>query len=274
MGAGRSVKPAGGKARLGQNFLTDPGASAKIVDALGDVSRDLVVEIGPGKGAITRSLVRKADHVVAIELDRVLAAQLRYEFTHAENIEIIEADVLQVDLDSLLRPFGDIRAQLVGNLPYYITSDILLKLFAGHRHFSQWVIMVQKEVADRLAARPGSRDYGLLTVTAQLYCDIDRLFTLPPGAFSPAPKVHSTVLRFRIAPKYQQLGVEPARFIEYLKLCFAQKRKTLANNLKPHFREGVTSAIEKVATKADVRAEALTLTQLAAIHTILLRDHP
>src|SRR5207237_1642623 len=149
----------------------------------------------------------------------MLAAQLRFEYQRYPNVEIIEANVLNVDFDTIVQ--GELHgikdrqtdgsavrtASVVGNLPYYITSDILLKLFEYHRNFDQIVIMVQKEVADRIAAEAGTRDYGLLTVTAQLFADIRNLFTLPPGAFSPPPKVYSSVLRLKVAPKATSLGV-------------------------------------------------------------------
>jgi len=179
MATPRAVKPTR-KAKLGQNFLRDASAAQRIVDALGDVSRSLVIEIGPGEGVITRPLARKAQKVVAIELDRILAARMRMEMAQQTNLEIIEANDLQVDFGGIVQ--GHLRgvidrnpgalmrhAKLVGNLPYYITSDILLKLFEQHENFSEMVIMVQREVAERMAAKPKTRDYGLLTVTAQLY---------------------------------------------------------------------------------------------------------
>src|SRR4029434_485044 len=148
---------------------------------------------------------------------------------------------------------------VVGNLPYYITSDILLHLFAYRRYFSTMVIMVQKEVADRLAASPGSRDYGLLSATAQLYGRVDKWFTLPPGAFSPPPKVHSSVVRLTIEPKLEELSVPEDRFIQFLKLSFGQKRKTLWNNLKEgHDKVALRAALEKAGIKPTVRAEALS----------------
>ena len=150
-----------------------------------------MLEIGPGRGAITEMLARKAQRLIAVEFDRVLSAQLRMQFALHPNVEIIEGDILTIELDTvfgpkpgMLRPgmaFNPEPARVVGNLPYYITSDILLRLFDYHRYFSTIVIMVQKEVADRLAASPGSRDYGLLSATAQLYGRVEKLFTLPPG---------------------------------------------------------------------------------------------
>src|SRR5947209_12265011 len=230
------------KPRLGQNFLASPGAAEKIVDALGDISQALVVEIGPGKGALTEILARRAARLIAIELDRMLATQLRFNYGRQPNIEIIEADVLKLDFRTVLnrtigplndlRPLKPARARVVGNLPYYITSDILLRLFEFHEQFDLIVIMVQREVADRIAARPGTRDYGMLSATAQLYSKVENLFTLPPEAFLPPPKVHSSVLRLTVAPRFAELQINPAEFIAFLRTAFSMKRKTLLNNLK------------------------------------------
>lgn len=276
MATPRGVKPAR-KAKLGQNFLRDASAAQRIVDALGDISHDLVIEIGPGEGVITRPLTAKAQKVVAIELDRILAARLRLEMGQRSNLEILEGNVLHVDFNGIVQghlrgvidrnPGAQMRhAKLVGNLPYYITSDILLKLFAQHDNFSEMVIMVQREVAERIAAKPGTRDYGLLTVTAQLYCDIANLFTLPPGAFSPPPKVYSTVLRLKVTPKSAKLGLSGREneFIDFLKLTFGQKRKTLVNNLKTKY-EDVAALMKKNKLRADARAEALSLEELARL---------
>lgn len=274
----RSANRPAKKAKLGQNFLTDNAAAQRIVDALGDISHSTVVEIGPGGGAITNLLSSKAQRLIAIELDRTLAAQLRMAQTRKTNVEIIEANVLNVDFDALIQ--GRSKqvstapqdtplkvARVVGNLPYYITSDILLKLFECHRNFDRIVIMVQREVADRIGAEPGSRDYGLLSVTARLFTDIENLFTLPPEAFSPAPKVHSSVVRLRVAPKAEKLGVAVDEFVAFLKLSFAQKRKTLANNLKSSFdMESIQAGLKQAGLQADTRAEAIGIEQMAGLY--------
>src|SRR5947209_4664430 len=173
------------KAKLGQNFLADHRAAEKIVDALGDLSHALVVEIGPGKGALTETLVQRASRLIAIEVDHLLAAELRYRYARYPTVEILEGDVLRIDFRTVLnrtigplndlRPDKPARARVVGNLPYYITSDILLRLFEFHDQFEMIVIMVQREVADRIAARPGTRDYGMLSATAQLYSKVENL---------------------------------------------------------------------------------------------------
>ena len=218
------------KPKLGQNFLNDPHAVDRIVAALGDCTGRTVVEIGPGQGAMTRTLAARAGHLLAIELDSGLASGLRAA-VQPENVTIINKDVLQFDFAAASAAAGD-RLIVLGNLPYYITSPILLKLAASHVVLDRAVLMVQREVADRVAASPGCRDYGLLSVTAQLYGPIEKLFTLPPGAFSPPPEVHSTVFRWRFAPRIAELGVDETGFLQFLRRAFAQKRKTLANNLR------------------------------------------
>jgi len=272
----RATLHAGKKPRLGQNFLSNPSVAEQVVDALGDVSQTVAVEIGPGKGILTEVLGRRAGRLIAIELDRMLATQLRYNYARQPNVEIIEADVLKVDFRTILnrtigplndlRPLKPAKARVIGNLPYYITSDILLRLFEFHDQFDVIVIMVQREVADRIAAKPGSRDYGLLSATAQLYTHVEKLFTLAPGAFSPPPKVHSSALRLTVAPRFEELQVNPSEFINFLKLAFGMKRKTLLNNLRGRYpEEQVRAALKEAGARADVRAEALPLEKTAEV---------
>jgi 16S rRNA (adenine1518-N6/adenine1519-N6)-dimethyltransferase len=268
------------KPKLGQHFLSNDAAALRIVESLGEVSQSTVLEIGPGRGVLTSLLAGRVRRLIAIEIDRVLAAQLRMKFALYPNVEIIEGDVLAIDFSTLFGPKpgasrpGLVQApepvSVVGNLPYYITSDILLRLFEFHEHFSTIVIMVQKEVADRLAASPGSRDFGLLSATAQLYAKVERLFTLPPGAFAPAPKVHSSVVRLTMAPKLAGLHVEEEPFIQFLKLSFGQKRKTLWNNLKTEYASTpLKEALQEAGVKPSVRAETLPLEKSAAIFRAL-----
>ena len=252
------------------------GAAEAIVNALSDSPETVVLEIGPGKGALTEVLARRQGQLIAIELDRLLATELRFKYSDRPNVEIIEGDVLKLDFRTVLhrtlgplddlRPVKPARAHVIGNLPYYITSDILLRLFEFHEQFDVIVIMVQREVADRIAAHPGSRDYGLLSATSQLYTSIENLFTLPPGAFTPPPKVHSSVLRMKVSPRFDELQVRPNEFIQFLKAAFAMKRKTLMNNLKRNYpEERIRAALQQAGLRADVRAEALALEQSAAV---------
>jgi 16S rRNA (adenine1518-N6/adenine1519-N6)-dimethyltransferase len=164
--------------------------------------------------------------------------------------------------------------RVVGNLPYYITSDILLRLFEFAKYFESIVIMVQREVADRIAAEPGGSEYGLLSATSQLNARVEKLFTVPPGAFWPPPQVHSTVLRLTLDPQQERLGVAGDGFIDFLRLSFAQKRKTLWNNLRERYGEaGLKRALGEVRVKPTVRAETLTLEESAALYRALRGAH-
>src|SRR5271163_3837278 len=255
-----------GKPKLGQNFLTDPSAALAIVESLGDISGATVLEIGPGKGAITRLLAARAGRLIGVELDPTLAAQLRLQYQSDDKVEVHEQDILATSLSGLVRGSGG-RLTVVGNLPYYITSPILLHLFDHHQAIERAVIMVQREVADRIAAQPGSRDYGLLTATTQLYARVDNLFTLPPGAFSPPPEVYSSVLRLTFEPRYRQLGVDPAEFVSFLKQSFAQKRKTLANNLRfaGFSSSRIADAFGEAGVPPGIRTEGLPLEAAARL---------
>jgi 16S rRNA (adenine1518-N6/adenine1519-N6)-dimethyltransferase len=253
------------KPKLGQNFLVDGQAAQRIVAALGEIAGRTVVEIGPGRGAITESLEARAGHVLAVELDRDLAAGLRAQFDPTR-VEVVEQDVLRFGFAAAAAQAGE-RLRVAGNLPYAITSPILLKLAASHAALEVAVLMVQREVADRVTAEPGTRDYGLLSVTMQMYGPVEQLFTLPPTAFSPPPQVHSTVFRWRFAPRFSELGVEETEFLRFLRQIFAQKRKTLANNLRA---AGVTpDATAAALTAAEIdpraRAEAVPVEALAAL---------
>jgi len=277
------------KPKLGQHFLASDSYALQLVDALRDVSQNTVVEIGPGRGVLTSLLAKRARRLIAVELDRVLAAQLRLRFGTFPNVEVIEADILSIDFDSLFGPkpglsrpgieFKPAPARVIGNLPYYITSDILLRLFDYSKYFETLVILVQREVADRIAAKPGSRDYGLLSATAQLHARVEKLFTLPPGAFAPPPKVHSTALRLTMAPRQHELGLDgngqiADGFIDFLKLSFGQKRKTLWNNLKSTYPEPrLRAALSQVRVKPAARAETLSLEESAALFRALRQNH-
>jgi 16S rRNA (adenine1518-N6/adenine1519-N6)-dimethyltransferase len=253
------------RTKLGQNFLRDSQAVARIVAALGDLSGQTVVEIGPGHGAITGALAARAAHVVAVEYDRELAAGLRDQFPH-ERVTVMEQDVLEFDFAAAAAQAGA-KLRVAGNLPYYITSPILRKLAANHSALSTAVLMVQREVGDRVTASPSSRDYGLLSVLVQANGPVESLFTLPPSAFSPPPQVHSTVFRWRLAPRFNELGVEEASFLRLVAQAFAQKRKTLANNLRAAgvAPAAIHDALALAGIDPQARAESLSIELLAAL---------
>ena len=262
--------------KLGQNFLADHNAAEAIVRALGDVSQSTVLEVGPGRGAITHLLAPRTQRLIAVELDRQLAPALRQEFASQPNVEVIEADILQVDFATLLAsPAANAATvRVVGNLPYYITSDILLALLRAHRYFSTIVLMVQREVADRIVATPGQSNYGSLSATTQLYARVEKLFTLPPESFVPPPKVHSSVIRLMIAPRFAELGIEEVvhqtQFIAFLRTAFAQKRKTLWNNLKLQYpAEKLRTALAEANIAENARAEGLELEEMSRLWQVL-----
>jgi 16S rRNA (adenine1518-N6/adenine1519-N6)-dimethyltransferase len=268
------------KPKLGQNFLNDPQAAERIAASLGDISGRTVVEIGPGAGAITGALAARAAHVLAVELDGSLAAYLRTQFPPGL-VTVVEQDVLDFDFATALAKYSHTSAAgqrllLFGNLPYGITSQILLKLAASHASLDRAVLMVQREVADRIAAQPGSRDYGLLSITVQMYGPAECLFTLPPQSFSPPPDVYSTVFRWRFAPRFAELGVDEAGFLPFVRKAFAHKRKTLLNNLRA---AGIPAAAAVfAAARAGIdpfaRAEVLPIEALAALYRGLQTDRP
>jgi 16S rRNA (adenine1518-N6/adenine1519-N6)-dimethyltransferase len=257
--------PSRHKPKLGQNFLVSPTAPRAIVDALGDLSQATVLEIGPGKGVLTRLLAARAKELIAVELDPALAASLQHTFT-GSSVEILCQDILTVDLTELAARRG-VRLQVAGNLPYYISSPILTHLFAHSPVIDRAVLMAQREVAERIVARPGSSAYGLLSATTQMHATVENLFTLPPEAFAPPPEVHSTVFRVTMRSRFGELGVEPAGFLRFLRQIFALKRKTLANNLRAsgYSPAVVDGAFRQCGVDAQVRAEALPLEAMACL---------
>ena len=261
------IKP---KPKLGQNFLIDDAARHAIVDALGNPSHRTVLEIGPGHGAITDILAARCQKLIALELDRSLAAELTFRFRDRPQVQIIQGDFLTTDLQSFA-PQGE-TFDVIGNLPYYITSDILLRLFAAGSAglIARAVLMMQREVADRVAAAPGVRDYGLLSATARMNAQVDRLFTLPPSAFSPPPDVYSTVLRLHFQPRFTELKVDAPGFNTFLKQSFAQKRKTLQNNLRTAgYPAEDLSAAWPASIPPQARAESLDLESMATLYRSL-----
>jgi 16S rRNA (adenine1518-N6/adenine1519-N6)-dimethyltransferase len=259
------------KPKLGQNFLNDPEAIERIANALGDLSGRTVVEVGPGRGAITHALAARAAHVLAIELDADLAVRLRADFDPAR-LTVVCRDVLTFDFAQAAAQYAPGgKLVLAGNLPYFITSPILLKLAASGAWLDRAVLMVQREVAERVTAQPGSRDYGLLSVTVQMYGPAQMLFVLPPSAFTPPPEVHSAVFRWRFAPRFAELGVEEVSFLRFVRQCFAQKRKTLGNNLRAAGLQPaqIAAAMERAELPAQARAEALSIEDLARLARIL-----
>ena len=247
--------------KLGQHFLVRGSVLERIAAAACPLRVPLVIEIGPGKGALTERLLARADRVVAIELDEGLAGMLRAKLPDPR-LEVIAADVLDVDLNR----WGP--AVAAGNLPYYISTAILSRALSSGSLLERGVFLVQKEVAARIVACPGSRAYGYLSVEMQLSAEVRTLFEVRPGAFHPPPKVDSALIEFTLRSRVGELGIDsPPEFLKFVRLCFHQKRKTIRNNLAGAYGTEVT----RDWPEAPLRGEQLTIAQLAAMYNRLVR---
>ncbi len=254
------------KRSLGQNFLSDPKYVHRIVKALTPSAADTVIEIGPGRAALTAPLVGSGAEVIAIELDRELIQPLRERFDSSPNFRVIEQDALTADLNEIVAA-RDSRGpiKLVANLPYYISTAILQHLAAQRNLLDLLVLMFQREVVERMTAPPGTSDRGFLTVWAESAFTIERLFDVPPAAFRPIPKVWSSVVR--LVPKPRIEG--EASFRQLVSAAFAQKRKTLANNLKSRYAN-YSQLFASAGIDPSRRAESLTLEEWYLLHEALL----
>lgn len=257
--------------RFGQHFL-EPAWVAKLVQSLSPASHDTFLEIGPGRGALTRPLALKVRRVIAVEIDRDLAEMLRTR--GPEHVRVVEGDFLDVDLEELLRNESH-PVRVVGNLPYNVSSPILFKLLAAAdegRLFADATLMLQKEVADRLVATPGTPDYGTLAIQVALLADVERILTLPPGAFRPPPKVTSAVVRLRFRPRLADVG-DLRIFERIVRGVFLQRRKTLLNALKPvadSLGESAADLIERAGVDPRRRPGALTVHEMGRISRAVL----
>lgn len=259
--------------RFGQHFL-EPAWVTKVVAAVGATQDDAVVEIGPGRAAITLPLAAQAGRVLAIEIDRDLAADL--EAGKPGNVTVVCGDFLSLDLPHVLEewlgspPDPGHRVRVVGNLPYNISSPILFRLLdlaATTGGLSDATLMLQREVADRLTARVGTGDYGVLAILTAMHADVRRVLALPPGAFRPAPRVRSAVVRLSFRPPTVAIA-DHAAFVRMVRSMFTQRRKTLLNALKPFAAERSTharSALEAAGIDPQRRPETLTMPELAEL---------
>lgn len=258
------------KKSLGQNFLVDPNYIRRIIATLDLEESDTIIEIGPGRGAITERLVESGAKVIAVELDRDLVPVLRETFAAKDNFSIVETDATTVDFEEITKKKETIDDQpsaikLVANLPYYISTSILQHLSTRRQLFERLVLMFQKEVVDRIGAKPGDSDRGFLTVLVETAFTVERLFDVPPTAFRPIPKVTSSVARF--TPKPTVIGDEKA-FRDLISTAFAQKRKTILNNLKTA-RPDVKERLERSGIDPQRRAESLTLDEWLVLFSTL-----
>jgi 16S rRNA (adenine1518-N6/adenine1519-N6)-dimethyltransferase len=263
----RSGQP---RKRFGQHFL-EPAWVAKLVDALNTHPDDTFLEIGPGRGALTAPLAKRVNRVIAVEIDRDLASALP---ARLPEVRVVQADFLDVDLADLLRgERGPVR--VVGNLPYNVASPILFKLLHDAddgRRFRDATLMLQKEVADRLVARPGSTTYGALAIQVALLADAERILSLPPGAFRPPPKVRSAVVHLRFRPPAVEVG-DRRTFETLIRGLFLQRRKTVGNALKPvadSLGRSAAELIERARVDPRRRPEALSLEDYARLSRAVL----
>ena len=254
--------PAVSPEKLGQHFLTDASWQERIARAI-RIGEGVWVEIGAGHGEMTSRLARHARRVIAIELDRRLAARLREVTAPLGNVEVIESDVLAVDFGSLAKGAS---FSVYGNLPYYITSPILHRLFEHSERIAAIHIVIQFEVAVRIVAPPGRRDYGYLSVVSQWFSRPELVLRIPPGAFRPPPKVASALVSLRVPGTRETLDVgDEKAFLDFVKECFAQKRKNLRNNLRARLGSRAGEALREAGLSPDARAEELTLFQFAEL---------
>lgn len=257
--------------KFGQNFLIDPHVLDKIISAAGVTKDDLVLEIGPGIGTMTQYLAEAARQVIAVEIDSNLIPILEETLKDYHNITVINEDILKVDINRLAQEFNGGRPiKVVANLPYYITTPIIMGLFESGVPIDNITVMVQKEVADRMQVGPGSKDYGALSLAVQYYAEPYIVANVPPNCFIPRPNVGSAVIRLtRYTEPPVQTG-DPALMFRLIRASFNQRRKTLQNGLNnspevPFSKEQIAAAIERLGVPAAVRGEALTLEQFARL---------
>lgn len=254
-----SIRP---KKSLGQHFLKDRAYLGKIVDAARIGPADRVLEIGPGLGGLTRLLAARAERVLALELDDRLIGVLRDDFAGSQNVEIVHGDALTFDYGSLAGPW-----KVVANLPYYISTPLVQRLIEHRDRFSTLTVMLQKEVAERIAAPPGGKEYGFLSVLVQLYTDPRMEFSVPPGAFSPPPDVESAVITLSVLDRPAAALLDEPFFFRLVKEAFSQRRKTLRNALRRLGLPPLTAEDAARRTGIDLarRPETLSVAEFAAL---------
>ena len=261
--------------KFGQNFLIDTHVLEKIISAAGITKNDCVLEIGPGIGTMTQYLAENAGHVVAVEIDRNLIPILKETPADYDNVTVINEDILRVDIKALAEEYnGGKPIKVVANLPYYITTPIIMGLFESGVPIDNITVMVQKEVADRMKEGPGSKDYGALSLAVQYYAEPEIVANVPPNCFIPRPNVGSAVIRLT---RHKEMPVEvkdPVLMFKIIRASFNQRRKTLQNGLGnapelPYTKEQIAAAIAEMGLTPTIRGEALSLAQFAQLSDIL-----
>lgn len=264
------------KKSLGQNFLVDETIAARIVREVAPRMDETIIEIGAGRGALTARLMGQVGRLVAIEFDRELVPVLQQRFVGRDNFTLVEDDALAVDYCALVAPARE--ARVVANLPYNISTAILQRLFEGRACLTELVLMLQREVVDRITAAPGTSERGYLSVLTEAYCEAEALFDVAPDAFRPAPKVWSTVVRLRLRESVAAEVSDEALLWRVVSAGFAQRRKTIYNNLRHapapllplvEAAGGANVLLERAAIEPQRRAETLTLAEWVALVRIL-----
>ena len=255
------------KKGYGQNFITDVSVVARMADST--TCRGTAVEIGPGIGSLTEQLAQRFDHVIAYEIDERLREVLADTLQEYPNVEIRFGDFLAQDLDDVIREAGEIT--VAANLPYYITTPVLFKLFEYGQKIPDITVMVQKEVADRFTALPGTKEYSALSVEGQYLYTIRKLFNVPRTCFSPAPNVDSAVVQFLRRPETEEIPVR--QFFAFVRDCFKQRRKTLANNLKENYGgERTAEILKNCGFSASVRPQELSVEDYVKLYREVNHD--
>lgn len=261
--------------KFGQNFLVDARVLDKIISAAEITETDFVLEIGPGIGTMTQYLCENAREVIAVEIDRNLIPILADTLSGYQNVEVIHEDILKVDINRLAQERNQGKPiKVVANLPYYITTPIIMGLFESHVPVESITIMVQKEVAERMQAQPGTKDYGALSLAVQYYAKPDIVAHVPPNCFIPRPKVGSAVIRLTKHRENNVQAKDETLMFGIIRASFNQRRKTLVNGLYhalglPFGKEQISNALEELGLRPDVRGEALTLGQFAELSDLL-----
>lgn len=257
--------------KFGQNFLIDTHVLDKIIAAAGVTKDDCVLEIGPGIGTMTQYLAENARHVVAVEIDSNLIPILNETLADYKNVTVIHADILKVDINQITEQYNGGRPiKVVANLPYYITTPIIMGLFENLVPIDNITVMVQKEVADRMQVGPGSKDYGALSLAVQYYADPYIVANVPPNCFMPRPNVGSAVIRLTRHKEPPVKTEDPGLMFRLIRASFNQRRKTLQNGLNnspeiPFTKEQIMAAVESLGLGPSIRGEALTLEQFASL---------
>ena len=252
------------KKKFGQNFLVDRYFISKIINEINPKDGNSILEIGPGKGAITEPILKKIDHISVIEIDPDMVKILKHKIT-SKKISIVAEDVLGIK-DEFLKKFN----KIIGNLPYYIATEIILKLTKIYSSKSELYFMVQKEVAERITAKPSNKSFGRLSVILQYYFDTELLFELPPGAFSPQPKITSAFIRLIRKKRFSPKVIDKDSFEQIIKIAFSQKRKTIKNNFKNILFDKDFLNLE---ISPKIRSEALTIDQFIKLENYVTQNN-